>query len=55
MAVVNCDAIPGSFARVVEKLGTSLTNRAHRENFRWYFVKKWCFVKMTKYLPQQRL
>jgi hypothetical protein len=49
MAVVNCDAIPGSFARVVGKLGTSLTNRAHRENFRWYFVKKWCFVKMTKY------
>jgi hypothetical protein len=33
MAVVNCDAIPGSFARVVGKLGNSLTNRAHRENF----------------------
>jgi hypothetical protein len=36
MAVVNCDAIPGSFARVVGKLGTSLTNRAQREN-----LSKW--------------
>jgi hypothetical protein len=38
---VNCDAIPESFARVVGKLGTSLSNHAHRENFWWY----WCFVK----------
>jgi uncharacterized membrane protein YhaH (DUF805 family) len=38
---VNCDAIPESLARVVGKLGTSLSNRAHRENFWWY----WCFVK----------
>jgi hypothetical protein len=38
---VNCDAIPESFARVVGILGTSLSNRAHRENFWWY----WCFVK----------
>ena len=28
------DAIPGSFARAVGNLGTSLSNRAHRENFR---------------------
>jgi hypothetical protein len=44
---VNCDAIPESFARVVGKLGTSLSNRAHRENFWWYwfFCQKWCFVK----------
>ena len=45
MAVVNCHAIPESFARVVGMLGTSLSkpwsNRAHRENFWWY----WCFVK----------
>ena len=27
------DAIPGSFARAVGNLGTSLSNRAHRENF----------------------
>jgi hypothetical protein len=26
------DSIPGSFARAVENLGTSLSNRAHREN-----------------------
>ena len=37
MAIVNCDAFPGSFARVVGKLDTSLSNRAHRENFRWCF------------------
>jgi uncharacterized membrane protein YhaH (DUF805 family) len=54
--------MPESFARVVGKLGTSLSNRAHRENFWWY----WCFVKNgvlskmvfceeTKYLPPQRL
>jgi hypothetical protein len=30
---VNCDAIPESFARVVGKLGISLSKRAHRENF----------------------
>jgi hypothetical protein len=47
---VNCDAIPGSFAGVVGKLGTSLSNRAHREHFRWRFIKNWCFVKVTKYL-----
>ena len=46
---MNCDAIPGSFARVVGRLGTSLSNRAHRENFRWFFAKKWCFIKVTKY------
>ena len=46
---MNCDAIPGSFPRVVGRLGTSLSNRAHRENFRSCFVKKWCFVKVTKY------
>jgi 3-dehydroquinate dehydratase len=28
------DAIPGSFARAVGNPGTSLSNRAHRENFR---------------------
>ena len=28
------DAIPGSFARAEGNLGTSLSNRAHRENFR---------------------
>jgi hypothetical protein len=38
---VNCDAIAESFARVVGKLGTSLSKRAHRENFWWY----WYFVK----------
>ena len=27
------DAIPGSFARAVGNLGTSLSNRAHRENY----------------------
>jgi hypothetical protein len=30
------DAIPGNFARVVRKLGTSLSNRAHHENFRFF-------------------
>ena len=30
---MNCDAFPESFARVVGKLGTSLSNRAHREDF----------------------
>jgi hypothetical protein len=40
---MNCDAIPGSFPLVVGRLGTSLSNRAHRENFRR------CFVKVTKY------
>ena len=27
------DAIPGSYARAVGNLGTSLSNRAHRENY----------------------
>ena len=40
------DAIPGSFARAVGNLGTSLSNRAHRENFRH---KKLCLHKQTLY------
>jgi hypothetical protein len=48
------------FARVVGKLGTSLSNRAHRENF-WCQIggigvsSKMVFCQETKYLPPQRL
>ena len=45
---MNCDAIPGSFARVVGRLRTSLSNRTHRENFRWCFVKKMVFCQSDK-------
>jgi hypothetical protein len=53
---VNCDDIPESFARVVGKLGTSVSNRAHRENFGGIGVlSKMVFCQETKYLPPQRL